>query len=240
MTTNLVKAFLENIDFDQNNVTLKKELSVLENEANTVVELYFELRRETLKQLDVETDDKETLYTDTIHALKKYRKEFDTIFYLLYDDNDILVDDSVYLSNLYKDSIDAVYALRHTIRKEVTPKKKVKEVFVNGYKVITHNKNYIHAFNDSYSINVQFSIVDDTLKIDTLHVWDKITNRYYRSPRLTSKYMDTVLIIVSRLKDMQLIWRIQYIGFFKFTISIDCRLKEFNITQNNNKRWYYD
>lgn len=205
MTTNLVKAFLENIDFNQDKATLKKELSLLENEANTVIELYFELRRETLKQLDVETNDKETLYSNVMHDLRKYRKQFDTIFSLLYDDNDILVDDSIYLSDLYKDSIHAVYALRHEIRKEVAPKKKAKDVFVNGYKVTTHNENYIHAFNDSYSLDIQFSIVDDTLKIDTLHIWNKITNRCYRSPRLTSKYMDTVLIIVSRLKDMKLI-----------------------------------
>ena len=177
MTTNLVKAFLENIDFNQDKATLKKELSLLENEANTVVELYAELRRETLKQLDVETDDKETLYSEVMHNLRKYRKQFDTIFYLLYDDNDILVDDSVYLSDLYKDSINAVYTLRHEIRKEVAPKKKAKDVFVNGYKVTTHNENYIHAFSDSLSIDIQFSIVDDTLKIDTLHVWNKITNR---------------------------------------------------------------
>ena len=116
MTTNLVKAFLENIDFDQDMATLKKELSLLENEANTVVELYAELRRETLKQLDVETDDKEDLYSDVMHNLRKYRKQFDTIFHLLYDDNDILVDDRVYLSDLYKDSINAVYSLRHEIR----------------------------------------------------------------------------------------------------------------------------
>ena len=206
MTTNLVKAFLENIDFNQDKATLKKELSLLENEANTVVELYAELRRETLKQLDVETDDKEALYSDVMHNLRKYRKQFDTIFYLLYDDNGILVDDSVYLSDLYKDSINAVYTLRHEIRKEISaPKKKAKDVFVNGYIVTTHNENYIHAFNDNYSIDVQFTIVDDTLKIDTLHIWNKITNRCYRSPRLTSKYMDTVLVIVSRLKDMKLI-----------------------------------
>ena len=205
MTTNLIKAFLENIDFNQDKATLKKELSLLENEANTVVELYAELRRETLKQLDVETDDKEALYSDVMNNLRKYRKQFDTIFHLLYDDNDILVDDRVYLSDLYKDSINAVYALRHEIRKEVAPKKKVKDVFVNGYKVTIHNENYIHAFNNSYAINIQFSIVDDTLKIDTLHVWNKITNRCYRSPRLTSKYMDTVLVIVSRLKDMKFI-----------------------------------
>lgn len=206
MTTNLIKAFIENLDFSQDKATLKKELSLLENEATTVLELFFELRRETLKKLDVETDDKETLYSDVMHDLRKYRKQFDTIFYLLYDDNDILRDDSIYLSDLYKDSINAVYTLRHEIRKEVAPKKKAKEdIFINGYKVTTHNENYIHAFNDDYSFDIQFTIVGDTLKIDTLHVWNKITNRCLRSPRLTSRYMDTILVIVSRLKDMKLI-----------------------------------